>query len=117
MIKEWFEKRWPKAPTILMLPKIGFIVEDEIPLACGFLYLSGTSMSFLEFVSTNPETKSTRGLVAIDFMIEEIKKMLPQFGVTTMLQFLEDKFAKYYERKHDFVIAEKANLVIWNKER
>lgn len=114
MIEKWFEKRWPKAPSQDMLPKLGFIVEDDKPLACGFLYLTGTSLSFLEFVCTNPEVKTTRGLLAVDHMIDEVKQMATSFGAKTILQFLEDKFARYYERKHDFVIAEKLNMMVWN---
>jgi hypothetical protein len=88
VIRPWFEARWPRAPQPEELPRSGFLIfRDSVPMACGFLYVSQSNMSWFEHLATNP-LHSVSALLSLSRLCSFVRQAN---GSRRMLIFLSDK--------------------------
>lgn len=76
-VSRWFESiQWPLPPTDNLLPRDGFIAENlEGPVACAFLYTTGTSLGVISWINSNPDVsgeEQSEGLTSIIKKIQEV---------------------------------------------
>lgn len=68
----WKQQEWPAIPLDL-LPKTGIVVEsDQSKLAFGWLYLTDSKMSILEFIVGNPNVSWQERDEAIHLVINAL---------------------------------------------
>lgn len=53
----WFSHLGYDAPSKPMLSTLGFTVHKDIDICSGFLYISNSSLAYIEFVIANPKAK------------------------------------------------------------
>jgi len=68
-ICEWFKKRNLNAPKSSMLSNNGIIVPD---IACGFLYLTDSSLGFLDFYISNPMSDEKKRHKALEIITNNL---------------------------------------------
>jgi len=81
IVKWWKFWRFP-APSLSMLSDVGIIVsEGDVDIACGWLYVTNSSMCLVEFIVSNPEVrdKDLRHL-AITGLINELTLSAIELG-------------------------------------
>lgn len=79
-LSRWFESvKWPMPPAENLLPKDSFLVElDGKPVACAFVYLTGTAFLYISWTNTNPdvsEKEQADGLEKIVKTVQEFAKV------------------------------------------
>lgn len=72
IVNGWFKGHGQRKLTPDELPKTGAIVDD---VAAGFLYLTDSSVSFLENFVSNPKASDRDVAKAIDKMVNELVKI------------------------------------------
>ena len=89
---EWW--RWPVI-TRTILPdngKGGFMVEkNNIPIVCGFLYISNSKMVMLEYIVSNPEYREKDRKEAIELLISCIEHNCREMGFKHLLTLGRNK--------------------------
>lgn len=91
VVAEWFSGiEWTIPGVEGVLPKIGILVEEsEVPLACGWLYTTDTTLAILAWTATNPEVAETLQSAALDKLIESVQHAITmQSGKIKMLMVL-----------------------------
>lgn len=117
-IGDWFKNRkWPMPPVKGILPKTGYVAEHNgNPVAVGWVYLTNSSMAFIEWTATNPKS-GIIGLRGIKKIVDHIKA-LTEGNYEIFMQFVPSKkFAKYMETKMGFKKSEEATLMISTRRR
>lgn len=76
-ISEWFEKRRFPQPVIeAIAPSFGLIAEqDGVQIACVWVYTTGRSIAFMEWMATNPMFPQDFCNAALDAILEHLKQM------------------------------------------
>lgn len=77
-VSRWFESiSWDMPPVEGALPRDGFLAfKNNIPVACGFLYLTGTAISFVQWTNTNPNVGDKEQAEGLSFIIETMKDIV-----------------------------------------
>lgn len=91
LVSEWFAGvEWTMPGVEGILPPIGVLVEENsIPLACGWLYTTDSSLAILAWTASNPEVSDTLQSSAMSALIEEVKRVIAlQTGRIKMLMVL-----------------------------
>lgn len=69
----WIDWGWEKPPTLEMLSNYGYIVsKDGVDMYAGFLYFTGSSMAWLEFVVCNKNATPEQRRGCLDKLIEVV---------------------------------------------
>jgi hypothetical protein len=81
-ITRWFTHWGLMSPKREMLSSNGIIVRD---IACGFLYLTDSSMAFLDFYISNPKSKKEDRAKALSMITKNLIAWAKEYGVTNLL--------------------------------
>jgi hypothetical protein len=79
----WKWWRWPIVPKE-NLPNNGtggFMVQNNnIPIVCGFVYITNSNLTWLEFIVSNPEYRQEDRRSAIKMLMSECEKFCVSIG-------------------------------------
>jgi hypothetical protein len=88
MLCEWWAKwGWPQPPSVDMLPSTGVLVYDEVsgtPLYAGFLYTTGTTMGWFEYVVNNRDADISMKRGALQYLSDTISVIAKDRGVVNL---------------------------------
>lgn len=71
-VEAWGAKHRFPLPSKDFLPETGILVED---IAAGFIYLSNSKISWIEWVFSNPEKSVEERREALDFLMDTLEKI------------------------------------------
>lgn len=110
----WTAHHWPSVPPG-MLPKTGFVVEDETQGYCaGFLYRTDSGFGLLEWVVSNPHSPWEKRSLAIDLLIAKLLERAKELGMEAVLSMTSNSgLLKRYERAGFIVTDTNQTHVIW----
>ena len=93
----WLSKHSFALPPENMLPvKTGFIVEG---IACGFLYITNSSLGWLEWVFSNPEKPKEERDQALDLIFNKAQERAKELGISALFSAAGiPAYAKILER-------------------
>ncbi len=106
LIGTWYEEKGDFLNEEWIPKGTAFVVEDDGPLACGFLLLTNSGLAFMEFLATNPKRAEFEQARALRFLTLELEKLSKQLGFQVILGFVpEDHFSlvKHYQRQKAFM--------------
>lgn len=91
MLANWFASRpWPKPPVDGLLPPTGALaVSEGRPIACAFLYQTGTALSEMAWLCTNPEVDIALAAIGMQLVVEHMKQASAHSG-GTLVQVISD---------------------------
>ena len=116
-IIRWFnDRKWAFPAIEGVCPSFGIIAEkDGVQYACIYAYITGTSVTYLEWSATNPDISIEQGMKALDEIILHFKKMCelsePKVRVLCLMtqsEALSDRF-----KKHGFRIQKDFYKAVW----
>lgn len=115
LLKIWWEKHgWPALPEKFM-SKFGIMVEgNEVPLAAGWLYLTGSGWIWFDFIVSNPTAGLKDRTKALDYLVSVMVDQARAFGGGAIHSSLKSRgLIKLFE-KYGFVQADKnmTNMVL-----
>lgn len=117
VVKEWFVGHgWEVAPSLSALPETGWAcLYRGKPQACGWLYLTNSSVGILEWTATNPNEPAIERVRSLKMLIQFIKKQARLMGVKSIIQFVvPENLVRYYQKHLGFIGPERATLVTYN---
>lgn len=81
----WTAHKWPPVP-ISSLPRTGLVVRNPIGVgqAAGFLYDSGTDISWVEWIVSNPDTSAEQRAECIKLLLEGLELEAKKQGFVFM---------------------------------
>lgn len=79
---KWLEKRKLGVPSKNMLPDNGAIVPD---VACGFLYLTDSSLAFIDYYVTNPMIAAKKRKQALEVITTNLIMWAKEIGVNHLM--------------------------------
>lgn len=83
--KWWLDWGWDTPPDADMLPKDAFIVyKDEVPLYAAFLYSTGTSIGWIEYIVSNKEAPLRMKKGALDYLLNVIFIIARYLGMKSL---------------------------------
>ena len=95
-ICKWWTWWWKRVLPKDFLPdngKSGFMVEkNNIPVACGFLYITNSKVAFLGWVVSNPEYKDKDRRTLIELLINNIEESSRQMDYKYMFTVCSNKY-------------------------
>jgi hypothetical protein len=105
LICEWWTAHKWNAPSYLMLPKTGFIIEG---LCAGFLYKTDSEIAWLEFVISNPKSDKELRNEALNILIEKLINEAKQSGFKVIFTSVEHTKLIDRYKNHGFVETDKS---------
>ena len=116
-VSDWFSRRkWPMPPVEAILPKTGFLAisDNGTKLAVAWLYLTNSSLAFLEWTATNPD-EPMQGMRALNRLFQHVKDIsLPNVKAIMHLSG-NPKMIKWLEKRQAFKNTEDAKIMIWTR--
>lgn len=116
----WFPQRgWGGAPAKELLSDTGLVVSDNKgPLCIGFLYVTNSRMTLLEWVATNPERHAVSTVKAIKALIDYCKQWISQQdGVRFLIGATDNEGLKtHYEKYMKATASKPCYVMAWKKE-
>lgn len=110
---------WPMIP-LEFLSNSGFIAEDDDGerVAAGWLYLTNSAWSLLEFAVSNPNASIKKRHKGLELIVEEVARVTKDLGLACFTSLKSRGLKKLYER-HGFGSAETGmiNLVLPKREK
>lgn len=100
-VSEWFSRRkWPMPPVDQILPRTGFIAISNSgkKLAVAWIYLTNSSMAFIEWTATNPDEPMS-GMRALNKIFTHVKETSKN-SVKVLMQFVANKKLESWLTKH-----------------
>jgi hypothetical protein len=99
----WFtHRKWPLPPVESITPADGFLAEEEgVPLACVWVYFTGRSIAFMEWLATNPSVPDAKGMEGLKSVIKGLKDFGNEMSppVKTYCYFTQnEKLAKHFTK-------------------
>jgi hypothetical protein len=118
-ICEWWKWwRWPIVEK-QNLPNNGtggFMIEKNgTPIVTGFLYITNSNLTWLEFIVSNPEYKHKDRKQAIELLINKIEDLSRSLGKNTIFSIGKNKHLIETHRKLGWSIEEKPSYEIVKK--
>ena len=90
MISEWWKSHSFPVLSKETLPKTGIIIEHgEDPVAAGFVYLSDSTVGWVEWIVSNPKANPLVRARAIPILIEELCLAAREKGCKMVITALE----------------------------
>lgn len=102
VVRPWYESKGEHVPADWMRGPIGFIVEDEKPLACGWLLATNAGVCFGEYYQTNNKAPIIKQARALTFMARSIRDVARGLGFKAIIGLVEDEhysLHKFYEKE------------------
>ena len=85
--KWWKDWKWEMPPTLEMLPQQAFLItstEYNIPVYAGFLYSTGTSIGWFEWIVSNKDAVVEARRGGIDYLVETVSTVAKTIGINTL---------------------------------
>ncbi len=97
-VSSWFVKhKWPISPGPEILPDTAYIAEiDGVPLAVSWIYLTNSTIFWLEWVATNPNYK-VKSIISLKKLSKALLELIPQrhriedYGMKAFILHLADE--------------------------
>lgn len=77
-IARWFSTRkWPQPIVEGIAPSYGLIAETEegLPISCVWVYTTGRSIAFMEWLGSNPDAPGSLTILAMKSLTDHLKQM------------------------------------------
>lgn len=103
LVEWWNQHNW-KAPSINMLPKTGFIVEN---VCAGFLYKTDSEIAWLEFIISNPNSDKEERSKGLDLVINALLEEAKISGFKAVFTSVEHKKLIERYKEHGFIETDK----------
>lgn len=103
-------------PVDQILPRTGFIAISNSgkKLAVAWIYLTNSSMAFIEWTATNPDEPMS-GMRALNKIFTHVKETSKN-SVKVLMQFVANKKLESWLTKHQaFKKTEEATLMVWTR--
>lgn len=86
LLTDWWDAwKFPR-PTLDMLPKDGIIIsKDGVDLYAGFIYYTGTSVAWVEYIVANKEAPRELRSGGLDRLIDIISTIVKTKGVNKLI--------------------------------
>lgn len=88
MLQEWWSDwNWPVSPSLDMLPQQAFLVtntEGNIPVYAGFLYSTGTSIGWFEWIVSNKKSPVASRRGGIEYLVETVSTVAKTTGINIL---------------------------------
>lgn len=112
----WDDWGWEGVPSLKMLPQ-GYLVYDEeslIPLYAGFIYYTGTTMAWMEYIVSNKNADIQLKKGALNYLIEVMSTIAKNNGVEAIFTSTSNDSFVNSLRKCNFIVSEKNTQLIKN---
>ncbi len=107
-LQSWWTKwEWPEMNRdLLPLNGLGglMIFKNEIPVVSGFLYLTNSSVAWMEWIISNPEYRDNDRKEAIELLIKELENVALSMNKTIILSVGRNKGLINAHRNLGYVI-------------
>lgn len=115
MLKTWWEDWGWTPPPIDALP-VGFLVyvqETGVPVYAGFLYETGTTIGWMEFIVSNKNASVSDRRGGLDYLIQLISTIAKSRGIKTLYSSVSNKGLMKNMTNNGFDITDKnmTNLI------
>lgn len=114
----WKWWRWPEMNKDL-LPLNGtgglMIYKGDIPIAAGFLYLTNSKATWLDWIVSNPEYRSKDRKEAIELLISSLEAVAYQQGYSIVISIARNKGLIESHKKLGYTVDEKPSYEITKK--
>lgn len=98
MLQQWWNDwQWPESPTLDMLPFgiLVYVKETGTPVYAGFLYETGTSIGWLEFVVSNKQSTVDDRRGGLTYLVDTLSTIGKYRGMKTIFtSTLSDGFVQ-----------------------
>lgn len=90
LLEQWWKDHDHQVVPENMLSSLGFVVEkDNTAVMCGFVYLTNSKISILEFIVSSPELNKEENNTAINLLISGVEKYTKTKGYEYCMMFLQ----------------------------
>jgi hypothetical protein len=118
-LQEWWAKwKWPVV-TKEMLPLNGLgglmIYKEDIPIVAGFLYLTNSSIAWMEWIVSNKEYKEADRKEALELLIVELEKVALSVGKNIIFSVGKNKSLINIHKDLGYTVDENASYEISKK--
>ena len=95
ILQEWWKWwKWPEMNRdLLPLNGLGglMVCKDKIPIAAGFLYLTNSKVTILDWIISNPEYKESDRKEALTLLIDSFEDITKVNGYNIIFSFTRNK--------------------------
>jgi hypothetical protein len=118
-LQEWWAKwNWP-AVTKEMLPLNGLgglmIYKEDTPIVAGFLYLTNSSIAWMEWIVSNKDYKEDDRKEALELLILELEKVALSVGKNIIFSVGKNKSLINIHKDLGYTVDENASYEISKK--
>ena len=118
-LQEWWAKwKWPVV-TKEMLPLNGLgglmIYKEDTPIVAGFLYLTNSSIAWMEWIVSNKEYKEADRKEALKLLIAELEKVALSVGKNIIFSVGKNKSLINIHKDLGYTVDENASYEISKK--
>lgn len=100
-ISQWFESiQWDLPAVEGALPKFGYVAQkpDGQLVACGWLYVTGSAVSFVQWTNTNPNVKDEDQSAGVAKIIKTFQEIAPMLEPPVKAITIYTKNEKYKDK-------------------
>jgi hypothetical protein len=94
-LQEWWKWwRWPEMDRgLLPLNGLGglMVCKQDIPIAAGFLYLTNSNVTILDWIISNPKYKENDRKAALTLLIDSFEEVTKVNGYNIIFSFTRNK--------------------------
>lgn len=104
VIDKWQKLRGLNLTCRAGLPSTGLVVlDDNEPIACGFLRKCEGNLAIIDSVITNPELSLKKRSKAIDILFERLIELSKEFGIDQIVGITTKSGMIKKSKKHGFI--------------
>jgi hypothetical protein len=115
LLKWWKEWGWETPPTVDMLPKGYIVSKDGIDTYAGFVYYTGTTLAWMEFIISNKDATPQQRRGCLEKLIDVISTIAKENGVVSLFTSTNDISFRNSLLKNDFVIGDDNTIQLTKK--
>jgi hypothetical protein len=115
LLKWWSDWGWEQAPTLDMLPEGYIINKDGIDVYAGFIYYTGTTLAWVEYIISNKEATPQQRRGGLEKLIDVISIIAKHKGVNALFTSTTNQSFGNSLQKNGFVIGDTGNLQLIKK--
>lgn len=108
-LASWWDKhpQWKPVPEE-WLPKVGFVVDsDGSPICAGFLYFTNSTIAWLEYIVSDPDSDKETRSEAVDVLINQLTTQAIKVGFKVHFTSVGNPaFQKRLVEKHQYEVGD-----------
>lgn len=117
MVVSWWNARGFPPVSIEALPTNGFVAVDaEGPICAGWLYMTDSCLTWLEWIVANPQAKPIRLAKGLSRMLNHIKLTADTLGYTRVFTSMEHRGLIKFMRRMGFHEAGQGLHLVWRND-